>query len=102
LLAELLRLNCEKMVRKFDMVEDYNLEPVRSSYDYPLEVLLYVPNVNDVVEWKLTSVGTDFHQMVVPQRVASKTSGFDSSSIFFTEGSKSGWVPVLVYIIWWS
>jgi hypothetical protein len=29
-----------------------------------------VPNVNDVVvvEWELTSVGTDFHQMVVPHR----------------------------------
>jgi hypothetical protein len=28
--------------------------------------------------------------MVVPRLVASETSGFDSSSIFFTDGSKGG------------
>jgi hypothetical protein len=28
--------------------------------------------------------------MVVPQLVASETSGFDSSSIFFIDGSKGG------------
>jgi hypothetical protein len=53
------------MVREFDMVGDHYLEPVRSVYDYPLEALLHVPNVNDVVERELTSVGRDFYQMVV-------------------------------------
>jgi hypothetical protein len=51
--------------------------------------------VNDVEEQQLTSVGRDMYQRVVPQLGASTTSGFDSSSIFFTDG----WVPVLVYTI---
>jgi hypothetical protein len=50
LLAVLSRLNSTKMVREFDMFRDYDLEPVRSVYDYPPEVLLHVPNVNDMVE----------------------------------------------------
>jgi hypothetical protein len=60
LLAVLSRLNSTKMVREFDMVEDYDLEPVRSVYDYPLEALLHVPmpNFNEVVEQELTSVGS--------------------------------------------
>jgi hypothetical protein len=52
--AMLSRLNSIKMVR------DYDLEPVRSVYDYPFEALLHVLNVNDVVERELTSVGRDF------------------------------------------
>jgi hypothetical protein len=41
-----------------------------------------------------------FTYMVVPRFVASETLGFDSSSIFFTNGSKGGArLPVLVYII---
>jgi hypothetical protein len=66
------------------------LEPFCSVCDYPFEALLHIPNVNDVVERELTSVGRDFYQMVVPQLVALETSGFDSSSIFFTDGSKGG------------
>jgi hypothetical protein len=68
--------------------EDYDLEPVCSVYEYPLEALLHVPNVNDMVEQQLTSVEKDFYQMVVPRLVASATSGLDSSSIFFIDGSK--------------
>jgi hypothetical protein len=85
------------MVREFDMVGDYDSEPVGSVYDYALEALLDVHNVNDVVEQVLTSVGRDFYQMVVSRLVALATSGFDSSSIFLVQ--KAGWVPVLVYII---
>jgi hypothetical protein len=48
--------------------------------------LLHVPNVNDVVESELTFVGRVFYQMVVPRLIASATSGFDSSSLFFTGG----------------
>jgi hypothetical protein len=64
------------------MIGDYDLEPVRSVYDYPLEALLHV--------------GTDFcwkgffYQIVVPRLVVLETSGLDSSSIFFTDGSKGG------------
>jgi hypothetical protein len=47
-----------------------------------------VPNVNDVVEQQLTSVGRDFYQMVVPRLMALVTSGLDSSLIFFTDCSK--------------
>jgi hypothetical protein len=43
---------------------------------------------NDVLERELTSIGRDFYQMVVPWLVASETSRFDSSSIFFSDGSK--------------
>jgi hypothetical protein len=56
-------------------------------------------NVNDLVERELTSVGRNFYQMAVPRLVASETSEFDASSIFFTDGSKGGRVPILVYII---
>jgi hypothetical protein len=65
LLAVLLGLNCTKMVREFGMVDDYDLEPVRSVYDHPLEALLHVLNVNDVVGQELNSVEKDFDQMVV-------------------------------------
>jgi hypothetical protein len=82
LLEVLSRLNSTKMVREFDMVGNYDFEPVCSVYDYPLEALLHVPSVNNVVEQKLTSVG--------PQLVASATSGFKSSLIFFTDGLKGG------------
>jgi hypothetical protein len=90
LLAVLSRLNSTKMVREFVMVGDYDLEPVRSVYYYPFEALLNVPNVNNVVEQELTSVGEDIYQMVVPRLVSSETSGFDSLLIFFTDGSKGG------------
>jgi hypothetical protein len=56
------------MNREFGMVEDYDLVPVRSVYDYQLEGLLHVPNINDVMV----------------------TSGFDSSLMFFTDCSKGG------------
>jgi hypothetical protein len=78
------------MVREFDMVGDYDLEPVRSVKENPLETLLHVLNVNDVMERELTSVGRDFYHIVMPRLVASETSRFDSSSIFFTDGSKGG------------
>jgi hypothetical protein len=55
-----------------------------------LEALLHVPNVNDVVEEELTSVGRDFYKMVMPRLMASVTSGFDFSSLFFTDGLKGG------------
>jgi hypothetical protein len=55
------------MVREFDMVGVYDLDSVRSVYDYPLEALLHVPNVNDMMERELTSVESDFYQMVVPR-----------------------------------
>jgi hypothetical protein len=47
-------------------VEVFNAEStrtggtVRSVYDYQLEALLHVPNVNNVVEQELTSVKKDF------------------------------------------
>jgi hypothetical protein len=47
--------------------------------------MLHAPNVNDVVEQELTSVGRDFYQMVVPRLFESVRSGFDSSSIFYTD-----------------
>jgi hypothetical protein len=47
-----------------------------------------VPNVNDVVEQEQSSVGRDSCQMAVSRLVSSATSIFDSSSIFFTDGSK--------------
>jgi hypothetical protein len=58
-----------KMVQEFDMVEDYDLKPVRSVYEYPLEALQHVPNVNEVVEQELVSVARDLYQMVVPRLV---------------------------------
>jgi hypothetical protein len=54
LLPVLLELNSTKLVRKFGMVENYDLEPVHSVYDYSL-ALFKVTNVNDAVEQELTS-----------------------------------------------
>jgi hypothetical protein len=50
LLTVLPRLNSTNMVRELNMDRDYDLEVVRSVYDYPLEAW------NDVVEQELTSV----------------------------------------------
>jgi hypothetical protein len=54
------------MVREFDDL-DYDLDSVRSVYDYPLEALLHVPNVNDMMDRELTSVTSNFYQMLVPR-----------------------------------
>jgi hypothetical protein len=35
------------------VLEGYNLKPVRSVYEYPLEAFLHVPEVNDEVEREL-------------------------------------------------
>jgi hypothetical protein len=85
-LAALSRLNSPKIVRVFNVVEGYNLEPVRSVYEYPLVVLLHVPEVNDDVERELSSISRDYYQTIVPRLVAS--SRFESSAIFFMDGSK--------------
>jgi hypothetical protein len=55
------------MVREFDMVGVYDLDSVRLVYDYPLEALLHVPNVNDMMDRELTSVTSNFYQMLVPR-----------------------------------
>jgi hypothetical protein len=87
-LAALSRLNFSKIVRKFNVVEGYYLEPVRSVYEYPLGALLHVPEVNNEVERKLSFISRDCYQTVVPRLVASVSSRFDSSAVFFTDGSK--------------
>jgi hypothetical protein len=75
-LAALSGLNSPKIVREFNVVEDYNLEPVRSVYEYPLEALLHMPEINDEAERELSSISKDCYQTVVPLLV------------FFTDGSK--------------
>jgi hypothetical protein len=67
-------------------VEGYNLEPVRSVYEYPIGALLHVPEVNDEVERELSSISRDCYQTVVPCLVASASLRFDSSAVFFTDG----------------
>jgi hypothetical protein len=47
-----------------------------------------VPEINDEVERELCSISKDCYQTVVPSLVASLSSGFESSAIFFTDGSK--------------
>jgi hypothetical protein len=60
-----------------------------------------MPNVNNVVEQELISVEKDFYQIVVPRLVASATSRLDSSSIFFTNGSKNGTGTGFSVPFWW-
>jgi hypothetical protein len=98
LLAVLSRLNFTKTVREFDMDGDYNSEPVRLVYDYPLEALLHVPNVNDVVERELTSVGRDFYQMMVAWEIGRRWD-LQLHRYFSVMVQRAGWVLVLVYII---
>jgi hypothetical protein len=64
-------------------VEGYNLEPVRSVYEYLLGALLH-----DEVERELSSISKDCYQTVVPRLFASVSSRFESSAVFFTDGSK--------------
>jgi hypothetical protein len=77
-LAALSNLNSPKVVREFNVVEGYSLISVHSFYEYPLGALLHVPEVNDEVEWELSSISRDCYQ----------TSNFESSLLFFTDGSK--------------
>jgi hypothetical protein len=44
--AVLSGLSSTKMVREFDMIENYDLGPVLSVYDNPLEALLHVPKMS--------------------------------------------------------
>jgi hypothetical protein len=53
-LAVLSELRSTKIVRECGVRS--TIKKVWSVYDYPLEALLHVPNVNDVVEQELTSV----------------------------------------------
>jgi hypothetical protein len=69
-------------------VEGYKLEPVHSVYEYPLGTLLHEPEINDEVERELFSISKDFYQAVVPRLVASVLSRFESSAVFFTDGSR--------------
>jgi hypothetical protein len=55
-LAALSRLKSPKIVRDFIVVENYNLKPVRSVYEYPLRALLHVHEINDEVERELSSI----------------------------------------------
>jgi hypothetical protein len=70
------------------VVEGYNLEPVHSVHEYPLRVLLHVPEVNDKVEREVSSISKDCYQTVVPRLVASVLSRFESSAIFFKDEFK--------------
>jgi hypothetical protein len=70
------------------VVDGYYLEPVRSVYEYSLGALLHVPEVNDGVERKLSPISRVCHQTVVPRLVSSVSSKFESSVVFFTDGSK--------------
>jgi ribonuclease HI len=46
------------------------------------------PEVNDEVECELSSIRRDCYVTVVPRLVASVSSRFESSAVFFTDGSK--------------
>jgi hypothetical protein len=70
------------------VVEGYYLEPVRSVYEYSRGALLHVPEVNNEVERKLSFISRDCYQTIVPCLVASVSSRFESSVVFFTDGSK--------------
>jgi hypothetical protein len=81
-------LNSPKIVREFNVVEGYNLKPVRSVYEYLLGALLHMPEINDEVERELSSISKDCYQTVGHRLVASVSSRFESSAVFFTDGSK--------------
>jgi hypothetical protein len=87
-LAAVSVLNSPKIVREFNVVEGYNLEPVCSVNEYPLGVLLHMPEINDGVERELSSISKYCYQTVVPRLVASVSSRFESSAVFFTDRSK--------------
>jgi glycine cleavage system H lipoate-binding protein len=57
------------------VVKGYNLEPVRSVYEYPVGALLHVPEINDEVERELSSISKDCYSSgcicVVEVRVSS-------------------------------
>jgi hypothetical protein len=67
------------------MVKGYNLEPVRSVYEYPVYegALLHVPEINDEMERELSSISKDCYQAVVSRLVAFVSSRFESTAIFF-------------------
>jgi hypothetical protein len=86
-------LNPTKMVRQFGMVDDYDLEPTRSIYDYPLETLSHVPNVNN----GCGGTGTEFCWKGLLPNGGTSVGGI--GDVFFTDGSIRGWVLVLMYTI---
>jgi hypothetical protein len=83
-LVALSSLNSPKIVREFNMVKGYNLEPDRSVFEYPLRALLHVFEINDEVERELSSISKDCYQAIVPRLVPSVSSRFESSAVFFT------------------
>jgi hypothetical protein len=47
-----------------------------------------VPEINDDAVERAFSISKDCYQAVVPRQVASVSSRFESSTVFFTDGSK--------------
>jgi hypothetical protein len=47
-----------------------------------------MPEINDEMERELSSISKECYQTVVPRLVASVSSRFESSAVFFTDGSK--------------
>jgi hypothetical protein len=84
LLAVLSGLNPTNMVRQFGMVDDYDLEPTRSIYDYPLETLSHVPNVNN----GCGGTGTEFCWKGLLPNGGTSVGGI--GDVFFTDGSMGG------------
>jgi hypothetical protein len=81
-------LNIPKIVREFNVVGGYNLEPGRPVYEYPLRALLHGTEVNNEAENVLSSISKDCYQTVVSRLVASVSSRFEPSAVFFADGSK--------------
>jgi hypothetical protein len=69
----------------------FTITRLRCYYTCPMSTIRWSGN------WLLLE--RTFTKVVVSRLVASETSEFDASSIFLTDCSKGGWVPVLVYII---
>jgi hypothetical protein len=68
------------------VVKGYNLEPIRSVYDYLLGASLHVPGDNDEVERELSFISKNCYQTVVPRLVASVSSKCEPSAVFCTDG----------------
>jgi RNase H len=87
-LATLQSLRSPKMIRKFSIVQDMNIQPNISNYNRPFDALLHSPKVDTEIRRELLGTRRDSLSTIAPQIVSSITARYARESVIFTDGSR--------------
>jgi ribonuclease HI len=88
-LNTLARLNSPKMLREYNLIDAQNHHNCLSVYDYPLEVLLFEPIIQNEIRTNIRPFNNDNMTLVAPHIVTESISSFERNSVLYTDGSRS-------------